>query len=77
MRTLSKEQEELLRDLTRLADGDGSLVEEAFDNAPRDEGRPPSLIAIAAYILEHRGLYDLADQLRSKAGGRATVGTGI
>lgn len=76
MRTLSRDQESLLRELTLLAGGDASLVEEAFDRAPRDEGRPPNLIAIAAYILEARDLHDLAAELRETADGDMPVATG-
>lgn len=75
MRTLSRDQEELLRELTILAGGDASLVEEAFDLAPRDDGRPPSLIAIASYILEKRGRHDLAEELRGTAQDNLPVGT--
>lgn len=75
MRTLSRDQEELLRELTFLAGGDASLVEEAFDQAPREEGRPPSLIAIAAYILEKTDRHDLAAELRATARGDLPVGS--
>lgn len=65
MRTLSRNQESLLRILNQIAGGDAGLVEEAFDNAERAEGHPPDLAQIAIYILEKRGLDDLADELRS------------
>ena len=66
MRTLSREQESMLRVLYQLAEGNAGLVEDAFDNAGRGHGRPPTLLDLATYILEQRGLHEMADELRSR-----------
>lgn len=53
MRVMTRDEEEILDDLKRLAGGDLQLLEQAFRAAAQD-GEPASLKDIVRYIVKHR-----------------------
>lgn len=53
MRLMSTEQEQMLKKLVELAEGDVRLVEEAMASAPADADGAPDMEHVIEHILTH------------------------